>query len=221
MENYFSCSSHSRTQSSAFTLIELLTVIAIVGVLAAILMPVVGRVRDSAHKAACLSNLRHIGVALKLQINDTKGRFPSRGDSWLNYGQVADALLPFLDGDVDAFVCPAHSVEDTYFRLEIPSKPGNYTNYEFNGTLANYVMSEERKATNRGTAGIFNPSMAAFAYDRPYVTREGQDPRLQPHPGGANVVYVDGSARWLPEEEMGLEAGSTPFYARGHDYLWR
>lgn len=218
MENYFSCSSHSRTQSSAFTLIELLTVIAIVGVLAAILMPVVGRVRDSAHKAACLSNLRHIGVALKLQINDTKGRFPSRGDSWLNYGQVADALLPFLDGDVDAFVCPAHSVEDTYFRLEIPSKPGNYTNYEFNGTLANYVMSEERKATNRGTAGIFNPSMAAFAYDRPYVTREGQDPRLQPHPGGANVVYVDGSAAWLPEEEMGLEEGSKPFYARGHDY---
>jgi len=218
MENYFSCRSHSRTQSSAFTLIELLTVIAIVGVLAAILIPTMERVRESAHKAACLSNLRQIGVALKLQINDTKGRFPSRGDSWLNYGQVADALLPFLDGDVDAFVCPAHSAEDTYFRLEIVSKPGNYTNYEFNGTLANYVMSEERQETNRGTAGIFNPSMAAFAYDRPYMTREGQDPRLQPHPGGANVVYVDGSAAWLPEEEMGLEEGSKPFYARGHDY---
>src|SRR5690625_2831621 len=47
-----------------FTLIELLTVIAIIGILASILIPVVGRVRDSAHQANCLSNLRQIGLAI-------------------------------------------------------------------------------------------------------------------------------------------------------------
>lgn len=47
---------------SAFTLIELLTVIAIIGILAAIMIPVVGKVRESAHRATCASNLRQLGV---------------------------------------------------------------------------------------------------------------------------------------------------------------
>lgn len=47
-----------------FTLIELLTVIAIIGILAAILIPVVGRVRESAYQATCMSNLRQIGLAI-------------------------------------------------------------------------------------------------------------------------------------------------------------
>lgn len=47
----------------AFTLIELLTVIAIIGILASILIPVVGKVRESAHKVKCASNVRQIALA--------------------------------------------------------------------------------------------------------------------------------------------------------------
>jgi prepilin-type N-terminal cleavage/methylation domain-containing protein/prepilin-type processing-associated H-X9-DG protein len=49
---------------AAFTLIELLTVIAIIGILAAILIPVVGRVRENARQSVCGSNLRQIAVAV-------------------------------------------------------------------------------------------------------------------------------------------------------------
>lgn len=69
-----------RRQSSpfrrAFTLIELLTVIAIIGILAAIIIPTVGRVRQSARAAQCKSNLRQIGAGLHLYAADNKDRLP-------------------------------------------------------------------------------------------------------------------------------------------------
>jgi prepilin-type N-terminal cleavage/methylation domain-containing protein len=54
----------------AFTLIELLTVIAIITVLAAILIPAIGKVRASANEATCTSNLRQISSAYLLMITD-------------------------------------------------------------------------------------------------------------------------------------------------------
>lgn len=64
---------------SAFTLIELLTVIAIIGILAAIIIPTVGSVRDSAKASACLSNLRQVGLAAIVYANDNKNVLPDAG----------------------------------------------------------------------------------------------------------------------------------------------
>src|SRR5690606_19684225 len=70
--------------AAAFTLIELLTVIAIIGILAAILIPVVGKVRSSAKAAMCMSNLRQIGTATFMYLNDHDDRFfPRVGGSRL------------------------------------------------------------------------------------------------------------------------------------------
>lgn len=60
----------------AFTLIELLTVIAIIGILAAILIPVIGRARESAKGARCISNLRQVGVALHAYADENRGFLP-------------------------------------------------------------------------------------------------------------------------------------------------
>lgn len=69
----------------AFTLIELLTVIAIIGILAAILIPVVGKVRQTARKSAATSSLREIGKGLLLYCNDNKGLLPGPSFSNSNY----------------------------------------------------------------------------------------------------------------------------------------
>lgn len=74
--------------NSAFTLIELLTVIAIIGILAAILIPVVGSVRESARRAACQSNLRQMGAAVHAYLADNPQSDQLPGPSW-NY------LYPF------------------------------------------------------------------------------------------------------------------------------
>jgi prepilin-type N-terminal cleavage/methylation domain-containing protein len=62
-------------QTSAFTLVELLVVVAIIGVLVALLLPAVHAARESARRTQCENNLRQIGVALALHAN-AKGKFP-------------------------------------------------------------------------------------------------------------------------------------------------
>ncbi len=60
----------------AFTLIELLTVIAIIGILAAIIVPTVSRVRNTAKKAQCVGRLRQWGSIISLCANDYKTNIP-------------------------------------------------------------------------------------------------------------------------------------------------
>lgn len=65
-----------RTSRAGFTLIELLTVIAIIGILASILVPTLGKVRETAQRAVDASNLREIGKAALLYAADHQDRLP-------------------------------------------------------------------------------------------------------------------------------------------------
>lgn len=66
----------ARGIQSAFTLIELLVVIAIIGVLGALLMPAFARAKEAARGTACLGNLRQVGVALQIYVQENKNRMP-------------------------------------------------------------------------------------------------------------------------------------------------
>ncbi|AHF90413.1 N-terminal cleavage protein [Opitutaceae bacterium TAV5] len=65
-----------RSRRGAFTLIELLTVITIIGILAAILVPTVASVRRAANRVACASNLRQLGVAIAAYTIENKDLLP-------------------------------------------------------------------------------------------------------------------------------------------------
>ncbi len=93
----------SPSRQSGFTLVELLAVIAIVATLSAILIPVVGHVRESAQASECAGNLRQLGSAFLLYTSDHTGALPTEhstdeekdaGNEWYYPNKLASYAPP-------------------------------------------------------------------------------------------------------------------------------
>jgi len=90
-------SSSASHPGAGFTLIELLVVVAIIALLAAILFPVFAKAREQARKAACLSNLKQIGIAIGMYTSDYDSSYPNNGDPYLWTGQrFRWPIMPYL-----------------------------------------------------------------------------------------------------------------------------
>ena len=90
---------HRRSKVSAFTLVEVLVVIAIIGILVSLLLPAVQAAREAARRSSCRNNLRQIGLATHL-FKDTHDHLPPPKLGHTSFdarGSMFVLLLPFLD----------------------------------------------------------------------------------------------------------------------------
>src|SRR5688572_25109737 len=98
-----------RRRHAAWTLVELLVTLAIIGLLLAILLPSLSRARSRARVLQCQAQLRQIGAALQLYVNHNRGRYPaspalpSVNPSAL--APVTTLLAPYLS-TAEVFECP-------------------------------------------------------------------------------------------------------------------
>jgi prepilin-type N-terminal cleavage/methylation domain-containing protein len=68
---------HNSGLGAAFTLVELLVVVAVIALIASLLLPALGKAKEKGREARCVSNLKQLGVAFHLYLGDYNERFPA------------------------------------------------------------------------------------------------------------------------------------------------
>ncbi|WP_460168042.1 DUF1559 family PulG-like putative transporter [Thermostilla marina] len=232
-----------------FTLVELLVVMAIIGILISLLLPAVQMAREAARRASCLNNLRQMGVGLH-NYHDTLGTFPPGGIEPRTFMQPdgrqfawSMLLLPFIEQenlyrkidtgkpfDADENAEAAAVVLDVYV---CPSAPNAYDLREGRGPcLYGGIYGERITSPNNPPKGmmLYDRALAITdvldgtsntliisedsefkdgqwingrnVFDQAYAINQApafeNDIRSE-HPGGANALLTDGSARFLRE----------------------
>ncbi len=203
---------------AGLTLIELLAVIAIIGVLAGITIPVVNRTRDSARATQCRANLRQNHVAILLYTQDNRDRLPgpllgaqsSLYSSQTNHqSMLASRLAPYQSLPLDATVrrnphllCPAHaagmanpSADERSYSILLDSS----TKYPF-GNAADgsqpWRLAAYTSTYNPRTLWMLRDVDRTIVPGNAYLTAEPA------HRGGHHFLFFDGSVRLLDAGEQ-------------------
>jgi prepilin-type N-terminal cleavage/methylation domain-containing protein/prepilin-type processing-associated H-X9-DG protein len=176
-----SSSNVSTVKNDAFTLIELLTVIAIIGILAAILIPAIGKVRERAASAKSVSNLRQFGVAIQAYTSDNKGRYP------VTWGKQSDngpqelwhhEIAPFMGMDKKPSSKEANGLIGSFWPVYVSPTtiaPKEFdstvthlmSTYSMNGNLNKIEPGPNGNSLQRGfpTVQVVNPASTVLVLD--------------------------------------------------------
>lgn len=207
-----------KTDGKAFTLIELLTVIAIIGILAAIIIPTVGSVRATARSAQAVSNIKQIGMATLLYAQDNRGAILGQGNEagtgfkyfeltmrqWATYigrspagdrdrvnaiiGPIRDPLVP----DEPAFLRSGYKTTWSLNRIFNVQK-----GYEAQGLVNS--QSDDRP---RNLAEFTDPSRTIYAvsggYQFDHVAIQNQNLVSTPPVGPQQIYYLHRKGRATP-----------------------
>ncbi len=229
----------------AFTLIELLTVIAVIGVLAAILIPVASAVRESARGASCSSNMRQIGLALHAYASDHDDRIPQATNREFAGGPLLGTWMRTLwfdgylgyernqfeigvnyeqnDSEVEnIYHCPTTRYTDNRLILT-PNSTQDYRTFSYSlNYLPNYVYrgGGSGEGVPLPLEVLVSPSQTVMVAEtlswRFHVTHYLARFGLIPHNNSANFLFFDGSVSRISYADVPKHSGA----ARNSGVFW-
>jgi prepilin-type N-terminal cleavage/methylation domain-containing protein/prepilin-type processing-associated H-X9-DG protein len=172
-------------QRAAFTLVELLMVIAVIAILAALLLPVLSGVRKKAAQATCINNQSQLGLGMKMYVDDNSDTFPGiasrlygyHPEDWI-YWRTNAALYPsFTKSPILTSIpgmqkpslrCPLDINDSERDALDYSDDYGPYLfSYSFNG----YGLDEDNKNRGMSTAVDSSSGMAVAYYFKENAVR--------------------------------------------------
>ncbi|MBN1444913.1 MAG: DUF1559 domain-containing protein, partial [Candidatus Omnitrophica bacterium] len=188
----------------------LLVVIAIIAILAAMLLPALARAREQARRAVCISNLKQIGLAMKMYSQDYREFFPQTSAVIINCSTFANAgnamtaagtlnlLYPKYISAEKTFICPSDLEPDTVDMAdhEISQLGGDEILEDACSYAVALRLNEQTSVDTVLTVDKSgHPNWPGERWDR---LLQGPDGWKNHKKDGVNALYVGGHVKWIP-----------------------
>lgn len=196
-----------------FSLVELLTVVAIIGVLASISFVAIGKARASAKQSACISHLRQLGVGFRLYAADHQGQLPPVVDLTVNPGkkwEVTGWFPQLMQAYVDVptvWNCPAQPEERAFGQNGAWRARQNWyiPSYAINSVLAGKRILDVVDGVANGNNQILLTEGQANFWDNASISA-AQSYVQAPHEGISTNVFLFADGRVEPGAKTELVA---------------